>query len=226
MDRLPLTLYDVLACVVSGLVLLVAGDTTFGADRLLQGDLGLASSIVVVIGAYILGHVAAHLSGFLIERMFVRAYLGAPEEVLLRERRRGIRAILFPGYFDPLRERERGTILAKGKGVGLDPTGREIFSYALPRVRQAASGSRGGKLETFLNLYGFCRNTSFAVLCAGGLLLVGAWFAPWHLLGGPEAEARWGVASVLVGIILFYRYLKFFRLYTAEVYHTFAALDV
>jgi hypothetical protein len=226
MDRLPLTLYDVLACVVSGLVLLVEGDTAFGADRLLQGDLSLASSVVVVIGAYILGHVVAHLSGFLFERAFVRAYLGAPDEVLLRERRRGIRAFIFPGYFDPLSELERGNILAKGKGVGLDPAGREIFSYALPRVRRAASGSGSGKLETFLNLYGFCRNTSFAVLCAGGLLLVGGWLAPWQLLGGPAAEACWGVASILVGVILFYRYLKFFRLYTAEVYHTYAALDV
>lgn len=107
MDRLPFTLYDVLACVISGLVLLVAGDATFGTARLLQGDLGLASSVIVAFGAYILGHVVAHLSGLLFERVLVRTYLGSPEELLLCQRRRGIRAFLFPGYFDPLSARAR-----------------------------------------------------------------------------------------------------------------------
>ena len=220
MERLPLTLYDVLACVVAGVVLLIAGDVALGSAQLLQHNLDLTNSVVVVIGAYILGHIIAQLSGFLFEQVAVRGILGSPEDLLLHERRRGPRAVVFPGYFAPLPSRMRAEVLERAKAADLNTDGRDIYSSARQRVRR--EGETASKLETFLNLYGFCRNTSFALLVAGLLLLVCARATPWRLAGGAHAEAFWGGLVVLAGMILFYRYLKFFRLYTVEVFQAYA----
>ena len=80
------------------------------------------------------------------------------------------------------------------------------------------------RLDTFLNLYGFSRNTSLAAALAAIVLLISA--AVNAKLGGGYAWPRvgWAIAALFAAIALLYRYLKFFRHYTLQVFVLFAEM--
>jgi hypothetical protein len=70
------------------------------------------------------------------------------------------------------------------------------------------------RLSSFLNLYGFSRNSTVALALSGITLFI----------GGPSNTSTRSLAGLLVflGIVLFYRYLKFYRLYSVEVFTSYA----
>lgn len=75
------------------------------------------------------------------------------------------------------------------------------------------------RLNAFLNLYGFSRNVSMAALLIVPMLIVGA-------LTGDVAPRLWAASGALVtAVAMFYRYLKFFRLYTVEVFVNYAEAE-
>lgn len=96
----------------------------------------------------------------------------------------------------------------------------------LPLLRgcEARSGNRE-RLDNFLNLYGFCRNICLALLLATVILLVGGTSEPWRN-GGVGEHIWWAtVAAPVAAIGMFYRYLKFFRDFTIEVYRSYAEVE-
>ena len=75
------------------------------------------------------------------------------------------------------------------------------------------------KLTSFLNKYGFARNLAFTSISVGIALLVR------QRLSNGSADpqlARYGWTAIVVGVLLFYRYLKFFRQYSYEMFNTYA----
>jgi hypothetical protein len=77
-------------------------------------------------------------------------------------------------------------------------------------------------MNTFLNLYGFARNV--AMSCALGILaLTAGSLLPFVAGGAPDTRKQWLILPVaLIGMVMFYRYLKFLRLYALELYVTYA----
>jgi hypothetical protein len=77
-------------------------------------------------------------------------------------------------------------------------------------------------MNTFLNLYGFARNIAMA--CAVGVLLLTAGaLLPFLDGGSPDTTKQWLIVPIaVIGLIMFYRYLKFLRLYAVELYVTYA----
>ena len=74
------------------------------------------------------------------------------------------------------------------------------------------------KLDSFRDKYGFNRNLSFTSLLLGLALLVKA-----ELFGDPNA-LRYGLLGIVAGIMLFYRYLKFSRQYSYEMFNGYGGL--
>ncbi len=72
------------------------------------------------------------------------------------------------------------------------------------------------RLSTFLNLYGFCRNVSLASLVAAVALAAGS-LAGTAYTGTLIAPGWWALGAFVIALGLFYRYLKFYRLYACEV---------
>lgn len=78
-----------------------------------------------------------------------------------------------------------------------------------------------GRLNTFLNLYGFARNMSLALVLSAIMLGVG--IVRGSAQTGPEVSPGWWIgAGVVVAIGLFYRYLKFLRQYGVELLTSYA----
>jgi len=224
MNRIPFSVYDVFGYLASGFFLLVAVDYAFGGGSLLRQDLRPALSFFWIVVAYVSGHIVANISGFLIEKRLVRDVFGSPEEVLLAEKNaRGWRQA-FPGFFEPLPRETRERVLHRAKEkAGIVTPGRSLFLHCHAIVKRDQATLE--RLNTFLNLYGFCRNLSMASTMAL-LVLVGSVISDLlsHVPIG-HGKLWWASAAVVAAIGMFYRYLKFFRHYTVEVFTTYAEFD-
>jgi hypothetical protein len=222
--KIPFSVYDFFGYLASGFLVLAAADYAYDAAWFLKKDLGLAFGVFWAVAAYITGHIIANLSSYLLEKQFVRAVLGSPEETLFEAKKTTGLARLFPGFYEPLPGETQERILQKAKAkAGINKPGRSLFYHCHPIVkRQQVTLER---LNTFLNLYGFCRNISMAALLAIPVLLIGAyldWRAGTH---APGAKLWLAGAAAVVSVGMLYRYLKFFRHYTIEVFITYAEIE-
>lgn len=229
MSRIPFTVYDFLAYLSAGFIVLAAGDYAFDQGWLLRDDLGLVAGVFWAVAAYVTGHVMANLAGWVLETKILRDWLRSPEETLFGSRSPSSRRRrLFPGFYRPLPGETHTRVLGKARSKGISSSelaspDRGLFFHCFAVVKRDPITRE--RLDTFLNLYGFCRNACFALLVATLVLLIGVGSSPWRDSGTGD-DVWWAIAAAPVAAVgLFYRYLKFFREYTIEVFRTYAEVE-
>lgn len=212
----PFSAYDLFAHVASGATILFAGAVATGVD--VAGPQSAVQISMLSIAAYTLGHVVAQIASLILEGVVVKRLLGSPEVRLLRPRK-SLAAQLFPGYFTVLPEDTR-MALTRRLELESAPTepGREMFLHCWARVRNDADASE--RLDSFLNLYGFCRNMALAAAVSALLVALATSSDNLDTGVGPWIAATLG----LMAVVLIYRYLKYFRLYTQEVFIRFSSI--
>lgn len=219
MNQLPFSVYDFFGYLASGVVVLAGITTAFVGYEPLEESPTLLVGLLLIITAYVVGHIVANLAGDLVERRLVRDRLRPPTDILLGSHAPGrvVRAIL-PGYSTPLPRgvQERINELAGRR------SGDTLFfhCHALMKSDSAVQG----RLDTFLNLYGFCRNMAVALIVAAICLAIG--LALDTAETGPDVAPGWWVAAaVLAALGMLYRYLKFYRQYAVELFTSYAERD-
>jgi hypothetical protein len=219
MTSIPFSVYDFFGYLASGFLFLAAVDYASDGGWLLTENLGIVFAILWTVAAYIVGHLIANISGYFLERIMIRRVLLSPEITLFREKNTSKWAWIFPGFYEPLPKEIQDRILAKAKKrADIESPGRALFLHSHAVVKRDETTQ--ARLNSFLNLYGFCRNISMAALFAFFILLAGILLD--HLSG---REIWWSVAALAVAIGMFYRYLKFFRHYTTEVFVSYPEID-
>jgi hypothetical protein len=220
-DRL--TDYDLIAYLPQGFLVLVALDYIAGTNFVLTADWNTTRGILIAIVAYIAGHIAATPSSALLERHLVTKWLMPPSITLLSDKKpHSFKASLFPDYYTPLADVMRSTVLAK---LGLTSisgaNGEDIFWRAYPVATKDENARK--RMATFLNLYGFCRNVSFISAATSVALLIQILWVKF-VYGYDVDFERVEVALILivVSFAMFQRYLKFYRLYSVEVFKAYA----
>lgn len=221
MSQIPFSIYDFLAYLAAGFVVLAAADYAFAFQWLLREEHPVVFGIFWIVAAYITGHIIANLAGHILEKQLVRKFLCSPEEVLFWDKEtKGVRK-LFPGHHEPLPKKTQTRILAKSETLAeIKEPGRALFYHCFERVKHDEATRT--RLNNFINQYGFCRNMSLALFLSALILVAGMLNA--SLRHGTTGNyAAWAaVAAVIAGIGMFYRYLKFFREYTLEVFRSYA----
>jgi hypothetical protein len=215
MGKLPFSVYDFFGYLASSFLLFAAVDHAFDGGRLLGDSPKFMLGLLWLVVAYIAGHLIAHVSSVLLEQGLVRRVLRSPEETLFQERPCSAWARLFPGFYRPFPKEIRERVLVKAhEQAGIAGAGRALFfhCHTIAKRDQATLG----RLNSFLNLYGFCRNSTLALSVAAAVLIAGA------LFGGDFGKLWWAAAALVGSVGMFYRYLKFFKLYTEEVFRTYA----
>jgi hypothetical protein len=215
-NQLPFNVYDFFGYLASGVVVLAGLTTAFIGYEPLQSSPNLVVGLLLIITAYVLGHIVGNLAGDLIERRLVRNRLRPPTDILLctHTPRRLVKAIL-PGYSTPLPSRVQDQIreLAGSRG------GDALFFHC-HAVMKSDPVVRD-RLETFLTLYGFCRNMAAALAIAAICLATG--LALGTAETGPDLSPGWWlVAAVVAALGMLYRYLKFYRQYAVELFTSYA----
>jgi hypothetical protein len=216
MNQLPFSAYDFFGCLSSGAIVIAGVTAAFVGDAPFRQGPSLPVGIVLVIAAYVIGHIVAGIAGDLIERRLVADRLGRPVSILLGERQLPRWASrIFRGYGAQLPGGTQQRIRAAAPGL----TGSTLFFHCFAVMKRDELVRE--RLDTFLNLYGFARNTSLALLIAATCLVAGiaigsadtgSFVGPWW----------WAGASLLGAVGMLYRYLKFYRQYGQELLVSYA----
>ncbi|HEX8072062.1 MAG TPA: hypothetical protein VF546_19085 [Pyrinomonadaceae bacterium] len=210
MDKTPFSIYDFLGYLFAGFLLLAAVDYAFDLHWLIGQKMEASSVAFWVVASYVTGHVNAQWASWLYESKLIKK-LGYPSANLFAEAARRP----FKHYRTPLPAQTAKSIRAKfermsaGFGEGEDMF---LFSYHLVKEQCPQATAR---LGTFLNVYGFARNLSFASVLVAIVLAVAAVVKSKPMLWPLIA------ASLVVAVTLFFRFLKYYRHYSIEVFATF-----
>jgi hypothetical protein len=217
LDKIPFSVYDFFAYLSSGAILVITADYVWSLGILEQQNLATVFGLMLVIIAYIAGQAAAQFSSFLLEQLFVAKLLGRPALVLLGGKARfALLPLLFPNYYRPFRADTQKRIAHQAATHGCQAQGETLFEHAYPLV--TAVERYQTRLDAFRNQYGFARNTSFALLLSAFAICCA------HFVGTPDLSLRWAALAALGGITMLYRYLKFFRQYSYELFLRYSQL--
>jgi hypothetical protein len=213
MDKLPFAPYDFFGYLASGFALLAGMQLAFGFPPIFGRQQTVVESLFLLLIVYVVGHVLATPAKAFWEDLVVDRLLRRPNINLLRDKRPLLRGLLFPGYYKPLPSAIRSAILDRAHSEGVQGEGEELFLHVRYSPDIRSDEKLIGRLDAFRNQYGFNRNLSFTGILVGCILMARAHFV--HV-----AEMRfYGMGAIALGLLLFYRYLKFFRQYSYELFN-------
>jgi len=211
----PFTAYDFFAYLASGALVVATVDVLHGKQWLLTKDHPLALDVFLILVAYVLGHVIAQLSSTLIESLLVERGLLRPSYTLMGKSRPGFQH-LFRLYCKALRTETRERIIEQARARAFAGSGEALFLHAFGLVK--VEPLTMARLDQFRNLYGFARNMALSFFVVALLIAIGPNDAR------PAIPAAWAWCCLGLGIVMLYRYLKFFRQYSYEIFVTYAEL--
>jgi len=215
-EKIPFTSYDFWAYLSAGFLLLFVADQVAGTGLLARESWTIVQGVVAAGGAYTVGQLVASTSSLVFERLLVGKVLGYPRNVVFGRANAPawLRACI-PGYFMRLPDETSMRALEKAAAEGVTGPGEAMFWAAYGRARTDSVVM--GRLDNFLNLYGFCRNIALVAFVDAALLY---WSYRWN--GGPESHLHWSWAAAAVGVGMTFRYLKFLRHFAVEVFTSYA----
>ena len=224
MKELPFDPYDFFGYLAAGIVVLVGLELTIGVPHVLGRDFGAFDLVVVGLLTYVVGQMVATPAQWILEDLIVSCVLKRPVENLLRpkeSRRALLRRLVFPGYYSPLPENVQKRVISKAVAEGLSEASADESLFLHVRFRGYIRQDEAlmARLGAFLNKYGFNRNLSFVAFLFGIVVMLSN---PFDL---STDVTRYALLSLGAGVLLFYRYLKFFRQYSYELFNAYAGRD-
>lgn len=215
-QKIPFTTFDFWAYLSAGFLFLFAADQVVGTNLLSREKWTVVQGIIAVSAAYSVGQLASSVASNLLERLLVGKLLGYPREVLFGYPKawKWVRPLL-PGYFTYLPARTRQLALEKGQAVGIHAPGDDLFLAAYSHARSVPVVL--AKLENFLNQYVFCRNTALVAFADAALFY---WSYRWG--HGTANFLEWSWAATAIGVGMTFRYLKYYRNFSVEVFTSYA----
>ena len=221
MDKIPFSVYDFFGLLSSGAIILAGISFAYQGVDAFQEELSISQGLVLVIAAYLLGHVVASVSSYLLERRLTRRLLGSPTDLLFGKGVPTDWRRMLKEYHRPLPEETAKRVLDNAKGrTGIEEPGEALFFHCFGVVRKDEYPRE--RLAVFLNLYGFGRNTSMAALVSAVIIGIAA-----IVNRSTNSTELWvgALLAAFVGIAMYLRYLKFYRLYSVELYVTYAEVS-
>jgi hypothetical protein len=214
MKKIPFSLYDFFGYLAAGCVWLVGLGILFDFSRYDVENFTWTGKVLMLIAAYVAGHINSHFAHWLLEKKIIGA-LGYPSVNLFSKPEKPYR--IFKNFRKTLPSPLRENILARYKKMsGDDKPGEAMYLYCFHTVKEKCEQTMA-RLQSFMGLYGFSRNMSFALFVVGVLLVVKGCIGNWGIV-------YLGAGFVVISIILFLRLLKFFRHYSIEVFVTFGTM--
>jgi hypothetical protein len=219
MEKIPFSVYDFFAYLASGAVLVATADYVWSLGLLSRPDTGAVLAVALLIITYVVGQTVAQFSSFFFEQIVVERILKRPSSLLMGGKPTS-KAFkwLFPNYHRPLTASTQDNVRKQAAARHCNTEGEGLFQHTYPLV--TADERVQARLDDFRNQYGFARNMAFALLVAAGTI-VGA-----HRFGQQPVRLRWAVVALVAGVTMFYRYLKFFRQFSCELFLRYAALPM
>ena len=218
MEKVPFGAYDFFGYVAPGLVVLAGLEWTLGYPHVLHADLKVAAIAVLVLAVYVAGHVVAEPARAVLEDWVARRLLGPPSVNLLSASSPRLAGRLLGSYLVPLPAATQARVKGRASREGCRETGEPLFLHARFHQETLANERLLAKLDRFVSLYGFARNMAFACLAVS--IALGVKVA---IGRGAPADATRAALLVGAGLLLFVRFLKFYRLYSFELLNNYGS---
>lgn len=217
MDKIPFSVYDFFAYLSSGAVLVATADYVWSLGLLSRQDIGAVLAVALLIITYVVGQMVAQFSSLLFEQIIVHRVLKRPSSILMGVKPR-LRVLkwLFPNYHRALSKSTQESVRRQAAARLCSAEDEGLFQHAYPIV--TVDERAQARLDDFRNQYGFARNMAFAFLVAACVIVIGRRFS------NPPLHLRWAALAMVAGVTMFYRYLKFFRQFSYELFLRYAAL--
>jgi hypothetical protein len=216
-DKIPFSAYDFFAHLSPGTVVLATVDYAWGLGILERKEIGTLFCIALVILAYVTGHILSQFASLLFEFALVKCILKRPLLLLLGAKPRWTGfAWIFQDFHTAFPESTRLRIREQAVARGCNSEGEGLFLHAYAIM--TANERTQARLDIFLNQYGFARNMSFAFLVSAVAIVAE------HIYSTHPVRLRWSLLATFAAISLFYRYLKYFRQYSYELFLRYAEL--
>ncbi|KPK71149.1 hypothetical protein AMJ87_07630, partial [candidate division WOR_3 bacterium SM23_60] len=178
-------------------------------------SVNVSLAVIVLIIAYIIGHILASPAKILLEILLINKCLGQPTTHLLIKNDRWYTKII-PDYFAPLPESICSAIMKKVPCKDSEHNlMKSIFTFVEGKLRY--KDNLTSTLDIFLTQYGFCRNISFT------LLIISLLFFGVHHKADLDYRITIATAALVGSIVMFLRSLKFHRQYAYELLVTYGA---
>jgi len=222
----PFTDYDFYGYLACGFAVLFAADHVLLSQTIMLREQWPFVQIVLVVAlAYCTGHIVAAPSSIFLEHFVARRLLTPPMTILaglkaLNRFERFFGRCVIGRYYEPISATIREKALARiatatGKPIDeIKPDGELVFQFAFEASKSVPETAK--RLEEFRNLYGLCRNMSFAGIVVA-LLFLGE-----GILTPDPIDWKWVAASLIFAVGLFIRFEKFYCAFAAEALRTFA----
>lgn len=217
MNKIPFSVYDFFAYLSSGGLIVAAVDYLFGYQWLEQDKLGTPMAILLIFLAYITGHIVAHFSSLFLEQFFIGKILKRPSSSLMGKKPSKILGLLFPGYYRALPKETQERIWNQAKNREFTGSGESLFLHAYSITSKDEKAQK--RLDEFRNLYGFSRNLTLSFLLVALLFIIAI------IMKIQSINPWWPLISFVFGVALLYRYLKFFRQYSYQLFITYSELE-
>lgn len=214
---IPFSVYDFFAYLSSGAVIVATADYVLNLGILTQKEIGPVLGVALIVLAYVAGQIVSQFSSALLEHTFANRILQRPSVLLLGGRPRSkILKWLFPNYHRPLPAHVQQRVREQAAARNCCAMGEGLFLHVYPLVTKDERLQI--RLDQFLNQYNFARNMSFAFAIATACILISHW------RGSHPVPLRWAALAGFAAISLLYRYLKFFRQYSYELFLRYSEL--
>lgn len=218
----PLTDYEFYAFLTAGMIVIASVDFAFcGSSLLSRSSWTVASGVFWIAAAYLTGQLTAGPSSSFSEHLAGKRIFRTPGDVLLgftapRRRERILCALSGAREYQAFPTAIANSITSKASLLlGAEPItdAETAFQVAFPRARRSVDTAK--RLDNFGNVYGMCRNVSFAALIATAVLMTGA-------VLHDDAKSAWcGLGAFVLALGMFGRFMKFYAAYSREVFRTF-----
>jgi hypothetical protein len=219
MDKIPFTVYDFFAYLSCGAVLVATVDYVWSLGLLSRPDIGAVPALLLLVITYVAGQTVAQFSSLFLEQIVVHRILKRPSSLLMGGKPTlKVFKWLFPNYHRPLAASTQENVRRQAAARDCAAEDEGLFQHAYPLV--TADERAQTRLDDFRNQYGFARNMAFAFLAAASAIAIAHWF------GNRPVGIRWIALALLFSVTMFYRYLKFFRQFSYELFLRYAALPM
>lgn len=215
--------YDLFAYISSGMLAMLISDLALETKLVLGASWSVSEAVISVTGAYILGHLLAIPSASCLGQSLVHKILLPPSRVLLSDLtsiwRKFLSRTILRGYYRPLDPASRLAVKRQASRDGVNPeSGEELFwcAFTIAKKHEATYA----RMETFLKLYGFCRNIAFVALAGSIILAMSVVLSVGS--GSTSPRLTWAAIAFTAGVGMLHRYLKFYRHYGLEVILAYA----
>jgi hypothetical protein len=215
LSRIPFDPYDFFGYLTSGLLLIVGMDLVIGFPHVLGQDIKVIEGAILLLAIYVTGQMIATPAKTILEDWLVAKILYRPSINLFQENK-GVWSRIFPGYYKPFPVQTREKILDKIRSEGVKGLGEDLFLHVRYSPTVLQDQKLMEKLNSFLNKYGFNRNLSFSSFIVGLAILIKILICKYD----PDLM-KYSIAALISAFLLLYRYLKFFRQYSYEMFNTY-----